>query len=76
MSQSQHNHTVSSKSANIAHANIAQHAVLSSLNQSQLVLVNDVHLKEMRPLIGNKPIRYRHLYTGVNAVLRWDCTVC
>ena len=53
MSQSQHNHTLSSKSANIAHANIAQHAVLSSLNRSQLVLVNDVHLKEMRPLIGN-----------------------
>ena len=53
MSQSQHNHIVSSKSANIAHANKAQHAVLSSLNGSQLVLVNDVHLKEMRPLIGN-----------------------
>ena len=34
-------------------ANIAQHAVLSSLNRSQLVLANDVHLKEMRPLIGN-----------------------
>ena len=52
MSQSQHNHPLSSKSANKAHANIAQHAVLSSLNSSQLVLVN-VHLKEMRPLIGN-----------------------
>ena len=50
-------------------AYIAQHAVLSTLNWSQLVLVNDIHLKEMRPLIGNLPIRYRHLYTAVNAVL-------
>ena len=34
-------------------ANIAQSAVLSSLNWSQLVLISDVHLKEMSPLIGN-----------------------
>ena len=34
-------------------ANIAQHAALCGLNRLQLVLVNDVHLKEMRPLIGN-----------------------
>ena len=34
-------------------ANIAQSAVLCSLNWSQLVLISDRHLKEMRPLIGN-----------------------
>ena len=33
-------------------AYIAQHTVLSSLNWPQLVLIGDVHLKEMRPLIG------------------------
>ena len=34
-------------------ANIAQNAVFSSPNRSQLVLISDVHLKEMRPLISN-----------------------